>query len=75
MFDDELLRQYKDADAIFMCLSDQKEGRDRAASVAERLGKTVILAGLEPGILRVDEQVPGCGRTVASGGSLKNNIF
>ena len=50
MFDDELLRQYKDADAIFMCLSDQKEGRDRAASVAERLGKTVILAGLEPGI-------------------------
>lgn len=50
VFDDELLRQYKDADAIFMCLSDQKEGRDRAASVAERLGKTVILAGLEPGI-------------------------
>ena len=50
VFDDELVWQYKDADVIFMCLSEQKEGPDRAASVAERLGKTVILAGTEPGI-------------------------
>ena len=50
MFDDELLRQYKDANVIFMCLAEQMEGPDRAASVAERLGKTVIFAGPEPGI-------------------------
>lgn len=51
-FDDELLLQYKDVDVIFMCLSEQKEGPDRAVSVAKRLGKTVILAGAEPGIFK-----------------------